>query len=157
MAAPDDCAIRPYEPDDLRAAAALWYRAWHDDRPGERHAHPIEWWRARWRDRVVPQAAIHVATVDGAVAGYVAAFHAAPWLSHVVVTLEYRRRGIGTRLLEAAKGASSGGLVFDVFEDDTSARAFYAGCGLTAGETLPHPRSGRPMVRYTWSPPPPVA
>src|SRR5258706_14171197 len=98
----DDCRIRPYSPDDLIPAVALWYRAWHECDPGERHAFAIEAWRTRWQQRIEPRAVVSVAEVDGILSGYVAVVATAPWNSHVVVTPEYRRRGIGTRLIDAA-------------------------------------------------------
>jgi GNAT superfamily N-acetyltransferase len=145
-----DTTIRPYAPDDMIAAVGLWYRAWHESHPGERHVFPIEEWRERWRRWVVPSGSIHVAVVDGGVVGYVAVVPGAPSQSHVIVTPEYRRRGIGRRLIEAAKVASPAGLVFDVFEADDAARSFYAGCGFAPSEAVTHPRMGEPMVRYTW-------
>jgi GNAT superfamily N-acetyltransferase len=147
----NDTTIRPYTPDDMVAAVGLWYRAWHESHPGQRHAFPIEEWRERWMRWVVPAAAIHVATLNGSVAGYVAVVPAAPWQSHVIVTPEYRRRGIGRQLVDAAKVAGAGELVFDVFEVDADARSFYAGCGFEPGETVAHPRTGESMVRYRWT------
>ena len=146
-----DTTIRPYAPDDMIAAVGLWYRAWHESRPGERHVFPIEEWRERWLRWVVPSAAIQVAVVDGGVVGYVAVVPGAPWQSHVIVTPEYRRRGIGRQLVDAAEVAGAGELVFDVFEVDADARSFYAGCGFEPGETVAHPRTAEPMVRYTWT------
>jgi GNAT superfamily N-acetyltransferase len=145
----NDVTIRPYVHEDMIPAVGLWYRAWHESHAGERHVFPIEAWRERWVQWVVPSNAIHVAVADAGVVGYVAVVPAAPWNGHVVVTPEYRRRGIGTRLLDAAKGASPQGLVFDVFEADATARTFYARCGFAAGEAVVHPRTGAPMIRYT--------
>ena len=145
-----DSTIRPYAPADLIPVVGLWYGAWQESNPGKGHVLPIEQWRERWQRWVVPSASIHVACVDGCVGGYVAAVRAAPWLSHAIVNPGYRRRGIGTRLLEAAKASSSAGLMFDVIETDGEARKFYAGCGFAAGEAVVHPRTGEPMIRYVW-------
>jgi GNAT superfamily N-acetyltransferase len=144
--------IRPYMPDDLVPAVDLWHQAWHDARPGEVHVYSIEQWRDRWRERLAPGSTIHVATLSGAVVGYVAEYSAKPWFSHVVVKPECRRRGIGTRLVETAKEASRAGLIFDVFVNDILSHAFYVRCGFTPGETVADPRTGLPMVRYTLLP-----
>jgi putative acetyltransferase len=146
-----DFKIRPYSPDDLISAVALWYRAWHESHPGERHAFEIEEWRTRWQQGIEPQGSVHVAHVEGKLSGYVAVIATAPWNSHVVVTPEYRRRGIGTLLINTAKAASPAGLTFDIFTVDTAARNFYTGCGFSPGETISHPRTGEAMIRYAWA------
>jgi GNAT superfamily N-acetyltransferase len=146
----NDCKIRPYSPGDLIPAVALWYRAWHESHPGEPHAFAIEEWRTRWQQGIEPYASVHVAEVDGVLSGYLAVLAAEPWNSHVIVTPEYRRRGIGRRLIEAAKTASTMGLIFDVFAADTASRNFYAGCAFLPGETVSHPRTGQAMIRYVW-------
>jgi GNAT superfamily N-acetyltransferase len=154
MAADTSCVVRPYAPGDLVPAVALWYAAWHAYHPHQRHALPVESWRVRWREQLLLNAAVHVATIADALVGYVAAFPERPWLSHVIVTPDHRRRHIGTRLLQAAQAAAKPNhLIFDIFEDDTLSLAFYTHCGFTPGQTLSDPRSGRPMIRHTWSPP----
>src|SRR5437868_6505385 len=91
--------VRPYYPSDLVNAAGLWYRTWHEERPGHLHPYAFEQWVDAWTHRVLCHAVVWVAVSGGRHAGHAALFPAYPHLTHVVVSPAFRRCGIGARLV----------------------------------------------------------
>ena len=63
--------LRPYRVEDEDAAIALWQRTWQQAYPSIDFAARVDWWRARWRDELVPKAAIIVAEQNDRLAGFV--------------------------------------------------------------------------------------
>ena len=53
--------LRPYREDDEDAAIALWRETWQQAYPNIDFAARVPWWRERWRNELVPKAAIIVA------------------------------------------------------------------------------------------------
>ena len=49
-------ALRHYQPRDEDAAVALWLRTWQATYPELDFAERLDWWRARWRNELVPAA-----------------------------------------------------------------------------------------------------
>ena len=64
-------SLRPYSAADEDAAIALWQRTWQIAYPQIAFGKRLEWWRARWRDDLVPVATIVIAERDGAMIGFV--------------------------------------------------------------------------------------
>src|ERR1700745_3627129 len=63
--------LRAYRADDEDAAIALWLKTWQQAYPGIDFAARVPWWRERWRNELVPNAAIVVAEEAGSLAGFV--------------------------------------------------------------------------------------
>jgi hypothetical protein len=69
MAAPYQ--LRPYRPEDEDAAIALWRSTWQEAYPHIDFAARVTWWRERWRNELVANAAIVVAEQAGELMGFV--------------------------------------------------------------------------------------
>ena len=63
--------LRPYRAEDEDAAIALWLETWRHAYPSIDFAARLDWWRARWRSELVPDAAIIIAEQAGAPVGFV--------------------------------------------------------------------------------------
>jgi len=63
--------LRPYRPGDEDAAIALWQRTWQQAYPQIDFAGRLAWWRKRWRNELVPNAAIIVAEQADTLTGFV--------------------------------------------------------------------------------------
>jgi len=108
----------------------------------------------RWVHNVVlAEAAVWVAEDgDGTVVGYAAV--EGEWLEHLYLLPDARRRGIGTRLLAAAKAHRPQGLDLHVFQRNTDARAFYARHGFTVVDLNDGSRNmeHEPDMTLRWTP-----
>src|SRR5260370_42065438 len=62
--------LRPYRSEDEDAAIALWQRTWQQAYPSIDFAARVAWWRERWREELVPDAALIVAEHAGALVGF---------------------------------------------------------------------------------------
>ena len=63
--------LRPYAAADEEPAIALWLATWKMAYPSIDFDARLAWWRARWRDELVPASQIVVAEEDGAMVGFV--------------------------------------------------------------------------------------
>lgn len=142
--------IRYYAPADEAAAIALWQRTWQQAYPQLDFAARIDWWSARWRDELVPNAEIAVAEQNGTLIGFVTVERGNGYLDQIVVAPEAWRAGIGAALLDEAKRLSPSGLTLHVNTDNPRAIGFYQKHGFAiAGQDI-NPRSGAPVHRMTW-------
>ena len=66
----DEFLLRPYRVEDEDAAVMLWQRTWQQAYPSIDFAARVPWWRARWRNELVPNAAIIIAEHQGAPVGF---------------------------------------------------------------------------------------
>jgi putative acetyltransferase len=143
--------LRPYRVDDENAAIALWQRVWQEAYPAIDFAARVDWWRARWRNELVPNAAITVAEQDGVLAGFVT-IDASGYLDQLVVDSAHWGSQLATSLVDAAKQRSPGGITLLVNKDNNRAIRFYLRCGFRhAGEDV-NPTSGRPVLKMAWVP-----
>jgi putative acetyltransferase len=143
-------SLRPYTAADEDAAIELWRRSWQTAYPGVDFAARLPWWRARWRDELVPQAEIVIAEHDGALAGFVTVDPNTGYLDQIVVAPESWGGGVATILLDEAKRLSPHRIELLVNKDNTRAIRFYEKHGfLHAGDDL-NPVSGRPVYRMRW-------
>jgi putative acetyltransferase len=143
--------LRPYRVDDEDAAISLWQRTWQQAYPSIDFAARVAWWRARWRDELVPNAAVIVAELDGVVAGFVT-IDGSGYLDQLVVDSAHWGSQLATALVDAAKQRSPQGMTLLVNNDNARAIRFYLRCGFTeAGEDL-NPTSGRPVLKMAWTP-----
>jgi putative acetyltransferase len=145
-------SLRRYDPRDEDAAIALWLRTWQATIPDIDFAARLDWWRARWRDELVPNAELVIAEVDGILVGFVTVDPRTLYLDQIVVAPEYWGSGLGASLIAEAKHISPNGLDLDVNTDNARAIAFYAKCGFVVSSTGKNPISGKPIHRMSWRP-----
>ena len=142
--------LRPYRADDEDAAIALWLATWQRAYPSIDFAARVPWWRARWRDELVPNAAIMVAEQAGALVGFVT-LDATGYLDQLVVAPAQWGSELGNALVAEAKRLSPDRITLLVNSDNARAIRFYERNGFVdAGEDV-NPTSGRPVLRMEWT------
>jgi len=141
--------LRPYEPSDEESAIALWQRVWQQAYPAIDFAARVPWWRRRWRDELVTNAAVIVAEQNGELAGFVT-IDSSGYLDQLVVATEHQGSPLAALLVEAAKQRAPSGITLLVNADNGRAIRFYARHGFVhAGEDV-NPTSGRPVLKMAW-------
>src|ERR1700687_3709430 len=148
--------LRRYEPRDEEAAVALWLRTWQNAYPELDFAERLDWWRARWRDELVPAAAVIIAEAQGAegptMIGFVTVDPRTRYLDQIVVAPEHWRSGVGAALIAEGKRISPAGLDLDVNIDNARAIGFYRRLGFFISGSGETPISGKPVHRMSWRP-----
>jgi putative acetyltransferase len=141
--------LRPYRGDDEDAAIALWLETWQQAYPSIDFAARVNWWRERWRNELVPNAAIIVAEQAGALVGFVT-IDASDYLDQLVVAPDHWGSELGNALVNEAKRVSPDRITLLVNNDNARAIRFYERNGFAhAGEDV-NPTSGRPVLRMEW-------
>jgi putative acetyltransferase len=141
--------LRPYRFEDEEAAITLWQRTWQQAYPSIDFAARVSWWRTRWRDELVPRAAIIIAEQNGSPVGFVT-IDASGYLDQLVVAPDHWGSEIADRLVNEAKRLSAGGITLLVNHDNSRAIRFYERNGFSrAGEDV-NPTSGRPVLKMEW-------
>jgi len=141
--------LRPYRPEDEEAAIALWQKTWQQAYPSIDFAARVSWWRERWRNELVPNAAIMVAEKAVDVIGFVT-IDSKGYLDQLVVSPAHWGTELATALVDEAKRLSPGGITLLVNTDNIRAIRFYARNGFVhAGEDV-NPTSGRPVLKMAW-------
>jgi putative acetyltransferase len=144
-------ALRPYRISDEDAAIELWRATWQEAYPQIDFTARVAWWRERWRNELVPSAAIIVAEQAGALTGFVT-IDASGYLDQLVVGPEHWGSPLATALLDEAKQRSPRGIALLVNKDNARATRFYLRNGFAqAGEDV-NPTSGRPVLKMAWKP-----
>lgn len=115
--------FRPEHRDEL---VAMWRESFEHG-VGIKDPHPIAAQRQYLVERLEPNNTLRVAFLDGRMVGFVAATPTS--VAQLYVRKGFHRLGIGSRLLEWAKGQSSGSLRLFTFERNAVARAFYESHG----------------------------
>jgi putative acetyltransferase len=141
--------LRSYRVDDEDAAIALWQRTWQEAYPSIDFAARVAWWRDRWRDELVPNAAIIVAERDGVLAGFVT-IDPSGYLDQLVVDSSHWGSPLATSLVDAAKQRAPDGITLLVNQDNARAIRFYLRCGFVAAGEDKNPTSGRPVLKMAW-------
>ena len=148
---PPPFTLRPYRPSDEDAAVALWLETWQHAYPQIDFAARLSWWRERWRNELVPKAAIIVAEEERKLVGFVT-IDAQAYLDQLVVAPGRWGSKLGDALVDEAKRLSPGGITLLVNDDNARAIRFYARNGfLDAGRGV-NPTSGRPVLKMEWKP-----
>jgi putative acetyltransferase len=143
--------LRPYRAEDEDAAIELWRQTWQQAYPSIDFTARVTWWRERWRDELVPNAAIIVAEQTEALVGFVT-IDASGYLDQLVVAPSQWGSPLATALVHEAKRRSPDGVTLLVNKDNARAIRFYERNGFVhAGEDV-NPTSGRPVLRMTWRP-----
>jgi putative acetyltransferase len=141
--------LRPYCNEDEDAAIALWLESWQQAYPAIDFAARVPWWRERWRNELVPNAAIMVVEQAGIIVGFVT-IDATGYLDQLVVAPAHWGSDIADALVNEAKRLSPDGIALLVNTDNVRAIRFYARSGFApAGEDV-NPTSGRPVLRMEW-------
>ena len=141
--------LRPYRAEDEDAAIALWLRTWQLAYPSIDFAARLAWWRERWRNELVPNAAIIVAEQAPDQIGFVT-IDANGYLDQLVVSPDHWGSKLATALVDEAKRLSPGGVTLKVNADNIRAIRFYERCGFThAGEDV-NPASNRLILKMAW-------
>ena len=143
--------LRPYRDDDEDAAIALWHRAWQHAYPSIDFTARLPWWRARWRNDLVPAAAIIVAEQSAVLAGFVT-IDASGYLDQLVVDPGHWGSALGDLLIERAKELSPKGITLLVNADNARAIGFYARNGFRHTHDGVNPDSGLPVCGMQWTP-----
>jgi putative acetyltransferase len=143
--------LRPYASADEGAAIALWQATWQRAYPAIDFAARVPWWRDRWRDELVPNAAIVVAEQSGELAGFVT-IDAAGYLDQLVVSPAHWGSDIAGALMDEAKRRSPAGITLLVNTDNARAIRFYARNGFAHAGGDVNPTSGRPVLKMEWKP-----
>lgn len=119
---------------------------WYND---VQQSHTLEGARAFFTSQVMPACTVHVAESAGRLAGLIAID--LPWVRQLAVFAEFRRHGVASALLAAARAQSPHELRLFTFQRNTAARAFYERHGFVLQKlgVSPAPES-EPDVEYAW-------
>jgi putative acetyltransferase len=141
--------LRPYRSEDEDAAIALWQETWQQAYPSIDFAARVRWWRERWRDELVPNAAIMVAEQAGELVGFVT-IDAKGYLDQLVVAPDRWGSALADMLVDEAKRLSPDRITLLVNTDNIRAIRFYERNGFVhAGDDV-NPTSGKPVARMEW-------
>jgi putative acetyltransferase len=143
--------LRPYRAEDEGAAIDLWLKTWQHAYPGIDFAARLSWWRERWRNELVPNAAIVVAEQAGALAGFVT-IDAKAYLDQLVVAPDRWGSRLADTLVDEAKRLSPDSITLLVNDDNARAIRFYERNGFARAGKDVNPTSGRPVLKMVWAP-----
>ncbi|MDE1933949.1 GNAT family N-acetyltransferase [Bradyrhizobium sp.] len=141
--------LRPYRSEDEDAAIALWLETWRQAYPSIDFAARVPWWRDRWRNELVPNAAIIVAEESGTLAGFVT-IDAQAYLDQLVVAPDRWGTKLADTLVNEAKRLSPNSITLLVNQDNARAIRFYRRNGFVHAGTDVNPTSGRPVLKMEW-------
>jgi putative acetyltransferase len=141
--------LRPYRPEDEDAAISLWQHTWQQAYPGIDFAARVAWWRGRWRDELVPSAAIMVAEYSGELVGFVT-IDPSGYLDQLVVTPDHWGSELADALVNEAKRLSPNSITLLVNTDNARAVRFYERNGFVHAGGDVNPTSGRPVLKMAW-------
>jgi putative acetyltransferase len=142
-------ALRPYRAEDEDAAIELWRLTWQQAYPSIDFTARVAWWRERWRNELVANAAIIVAEQADALVGFVT-IDGTGYLDQLVVGPSHWGSPLATTLVDEAKRLSPNGVTLLVNKDNTRAIRFYERNGFVhAGEDV-NPTSGRAVLKMRW-------
>ena len=143
--------LRPYRTEDEDAAIALWLETWRQAYPSIDFAARVPWWRERWRNELVPNAAIIVAEESGTLVGFVTIDNQA-YLDQLVVAPARWGSKIADMLVNEAKRRSPDSITLLVNDDNARAIRFYERTGFVHAGRDVNPTSGRPVLKMMWQP-----
>ncbi|MDE2063783.1 MAG: GNAT family N-acetyltransferase [Bradyrhizobium sp.] len=141
--------LRPYRAEDEDAAIALWLETWRQTYPSIDFAARVPWWRERWRNELVPNAAIIVAEEFGTLVGFVT-IDGQAYLDQLVVAPDRWGSKIADMLVNEAKRLSPESITLLVNADNTRAIRFYQRNDFVHAGTDVNPTSGRPVLKMQW-------
>jgi ribosomal protein S18 acetylase RimI-like enzyme len=145
--------IRPFEPEDLEEAVAVWRASKRAAFPYvaamQSHSPEDDTWYLR--DIMSAECEVWLAEVDGHIAGLMALKE--ELIDQLFVRVDLQGRGVGTALLHKAMELSPTRLRLYTYQRNISARAFYEKHGFKAVRFgLSPPPESEPDVEYHWHP-----
>ncbi len=142
--------LRPYRAEeDEDATIELWLRTWQLAYPSIDFAARVAWWRERWRNELVPNAAIIVAEQAQELVGFVT-IDGSGYLDQLVVSPDHWGSKLANALVDEAKRLSPAGVTLKVNADNNRAIRFYERNGFVhAGEDV-NPASKRLILKMAW-------
>jgi len=143
--------LRPYRAEDEEAAIELWRLTWQQAYPHIDFAARLNWWRERWRNELVPNAAIMVAAATDSLRGFVT-IDKTGYLDQLVVAPDQWGSGLAAALVDQAKQLSPDGVRLLVNDDNARAIRFYERQGFCIAGHDVNPTSGRPVLKMEWLP-----
>jgi putative acetyltransferase len=141
--------LRPYRDEDEDAAITLWQRTWQEAYSSIDFAARLKWWRERWRNELVPHAAIVIAELAGHMVGFVT-LDEDGYLDQLVVAPEHWGSKAATLLLDEAKRRAPNGMTLHVNRDNARAIRFYERNGFVHAGDGVNSTSGRPVLKMQW-------
>jgi ribosomal protein S18 acetylase RimI-like enzyme len=143
--------LRRARPSDAAAIAAIHLAARREAMPYLPELYAEDDIRAWVAGRVLPQAVVWVAEVDGEIAGYMALKGID--LEHLYVAPRSQGRGVGGALLRKAKARRPTRLRLYAFQRNAQARAFYEARGFVAAAFSDGAdnQEKEPDVLYEWT------
>ena len=96
----------------------MWQETWQQAYPSIDFAARVAWWRERWRNELVPNAAIIIAEQAGVVVGFVT-IDAEGYLDQLVVSPTQWGSRLADALVDEAKRRSPRGVTLLVNKDNT--------------------------------------
>jgi putative acetyltransferase len=141
--------LRPYRTEDEDAAISLWLKTWQRAYPEIDFAARVAWWRERWRNELVPNAAIIVAEQSGMLIGFVT-IDDEGYLDQLVAAPDHWGSPLGNALVDEAKRLSPDRIALLVNTDNARAIRFYERNGFAQADSDVNPTSGRPVLRMEW-------
>jgi GNAT superfamily N-acetyltransferase len=136
--------------DHAEALVRMW-RASFEYGVGVANPHPLADQREYLFSEIQTKNSIRVAVLEDVIVGFVAANRES--LSQLYVRVGFHRKGIGTRLLNWAKGQSDGSLWLYTFARNLRACAFYEKNGFIAVARGFEPMWGLEDIRFEWHAP----
>lgn len=144
----DRIALRDYRADVLDALLPMW-RTSFEAGVGITDPHPLAEQRRYFLSTVLSHHAVRIAFLDRQIVGFVAASRES--VAQLYVRVGFHRQGIGTRMLDWAKGQSTGSLWLCTFARNAIACNFYERNGFTRVARGFEPTWQLEDVRYSWS------
>jgi putative acetyltransferase len=141
--------LRPYRAEDEDAAIALWLKTWQRAYPSIDFSARLPWWRERWCNELVPNAAIIVAEEAGELVGFVT-IDADAYLDQLVVAPDRWGSALAGLLVDEAKRLSPDRITLLVNTDNIRAIRFYERNGFAHAGDKVNPTSGRPVLKMEW-------
>ena len=143
--------LRRARPEDADELAALFLASRRDALPYLPEIHSDEETHTWMREVVLVTCRVWVVAQEGRLAGFLALRH--EHVEHLYVLPECQKRGVGSLLLEVAKGASPHRLLLYTFQRNSAARTFYERRGfhtIAFGDGSDN-EEGEPDVLYEWT------
>jgi GNAT superfamily N-acetyltransferase len=139
--------LRPATPDDAAQVSAFYYDIRKETVPPVHSLAEIETWL---KEHVIPQRTSYVWEEGGVIQGWINV--RGDWVDHLFCRPVATGKGLGSRLMDFAKGLSPTGLQLWTFQVNERARRFYHRHGFVEVELTDgaNNEEGEPDVRLVW-------